>query len=129
MDKIVFYDGDCGLCNYFVNLLLDLDKNNILRFSSLQGQKAAELVPIKFREKLNTLIFIENDKFYSESDAVLTILYSIGGIWKLFYVLMIIPKFIRNAVYAFISRHRIRWFGTTDNCRFPSAEDKLKFIP
>lgn len=128
MDKIVFYDGDCGLCNYFVNLLLDLDKNNILRFSPLQGQKAVELLPIKFREKLNTLVFIENDKFYTESDAVLNILYSIGGIWKLFYVLMIIPEFIRNAVYAFISRNRIRWFGTTDNCRFPSAEDKLKFI-
>jgi predicted DCC family thiol-disulfide oxidoreductase YuxK len=128
ISQIVFFDGYCGLCNFFVNLLLDIDKENVLKFAPLQGQKAAELLPNDLTEKLSTLVFIENEKIYTESDAVLRILYSIGGIWKLFYVFILVPKFIRNAVYAFVSKHRIRWFGSINQCRFPTKEEKIKFL-
>lgn len=127
-NNIVFYDGNCGLCNYFINLLLYEDKNNVLKFSPLQGQKSAEVLPKDLTQNLSTMVFLENNQIYTESTAILRIFKSIGGVWKLFYVLIIFPKFIRDEVYTFISKNRIKWFGISDNCRFPAAEEKLKFI-
>ena len=36
IEKVVYFDGICGLCDWFVNLLVKIDTNNNLKFSSLQ---------------------------------------------------------------------------------------------
>jgi predicted DCC family thiol-disulfide oxidoreductase YuxK len=41
---------------------------------------------------------------------------------------MVIPKFIRDAVYDFIARNRYSWFGKKDQCMIPTAELKSKFL-
>lgn len=127
--SIVFFDGVCGMCNYFVNFLIEEDKDNVLKFSPLQGQKAMDILPKEFTQKLDTLVFYQDNKIYTESKAVLKILYSMGGIWKLFYVFKIIPRFIRNGIYKYISQHRIEWFGSSDSCRIPTSDERAKFLP
>ena len=37
MERIVFYDGDCGLCQRAISMLYTLDSNKILRFAPLNG--------------------------------------------------------------------------------------------
>jgi predicted DCC family thiol-disulfide oxidoreductase YuxK len=41
---------------------------------------------------------------------------------------MIIPRFIRDAVYRFIAVNRYKWFGKTDQCRVPTAEERERFL-
>ena len=38
---IVFYDGDCGLCDRFVRWMLRRDRGHHYRFAPLQGETAA----------------------------------------------------------------------------------------
>ena len=62
------------------------------------------------------VIFQDGDHLYIKSDAVLKILKEIGGFWKLFYLLIIIPKSFRDWVYELIARNRYQIFGKRDQC-------------
>jgi predicted DCC family thiol-disulfide oxidoreductase YuxK len=126
--NLIFFDGVCGLCNRFVNLLIDADKNHALKFAPLQGKTAAELLPKEFIQELKTIVYCRNQQIYTESDAVLEILKSIGGIWAIFYIFKWIPKLIRDYIYQWISLHRLHWFGRLDSCRMPSKEERARFL-
>src|SRR5688572_12325015 len=39
---VLFFDGECGLCNRVVRLMLRLDRHGRLRFAPLQGAVAQE---------------------------------------------------------------------------------------
>ena len=39
---VLFFDGECGLCNRLVRLLLRLDRKAVLRFGPLQGSTAQQ---------------------------------------------------------------------------------------
>ena len=43
-EKIVYYDGLCGLCDGSISLILKFDKNNTLKYSSLQGKSGQILL-------------------------------------------------------------------------------------
>jgi predicted DCC family thiol-disulfide oxidoreductase YuxK len=125
---IVFYDGQCGLCNRLVNLLLVLDHKKRLKFAPLQGQTAKTKIPNELSENLNTMALLKNGRVYTKSDAALEVLKTIGGIFSLFYIFKFIPRFIRDAVYDFISKNRILWFGKSESCRMPTKEERTLFL-
>jgi len=77
---------------------------------------------------LSTVVLLEGGKVYTESDAILKILKKIGGGWRVFYLFIIMPKFIRDGVYRFVSKHRYRIFGRRDSCMVPTPELKNKFL-
>ena len=126
---IVFFDGYCGLCDWFVNLALSEDKAGILRFSPLQGQIAQQTIGKIELEKLESVILFDNNKLYRQSEAILRILSYLGGLWRLFEVAYIIPVRLRNYIYYIIARHRYQWFGKRASCRFPSQKEKKYFLP
>lgn len=125
---IVFFDGVCGLCNNFVNILLSEDRNQVLKFSPLQGQTANTKLPKELLADLNTMAFYKNGRLYTKSDAALEVVKTIGGVFSLFYFFKFIPRFIRDAVYDFISKNRIRWFGQSESCRMPTKEERARFL-
>src|SRR5690606_24969352 len=52
-DLIVFYDGECGVCNGFVQFIL---KNSIhIKFAPLQGESAKQKLPIELTNDLDTI--------------------------------------------------------------------------
>ena len=127
-ETIVFYDGQCGLCNRLVNLLLVLDHKKRLKFAPLQGQTAKTKLPKELLADLKTMAFLKNGRLYTKSDAALEVVKTIGGIFSLFYIFKFIPRFIRDAVYDFISKNRIRWFGQSDSCRMPTKKERAVFL-
>jgi adenylate cyclase len=52
----------------------------------------------------------------------------LGGILPLFYLGVLIPEFLRDALYRFIARNRYRWFGKREVCRIPTLEETHRFI-
>jgi len=127
-DQIIFFDGVCGLCNRFVHLLIKADKQSSLKFAPLQGNTAKELLPVEYTYELKTIVFYQKHKISTESDAVLEILKSIGGIWIIFYMFRWVPKLIRDRIYQWISRYRTKWFGRLDSCRMPTKEERNRFL-
>jgi predicted DCC family thiol-disulfide oxidoreductase YuxK len=129
-EKIVFFDGVCNFCNYWVNFAIKRDKKNKLRFAPLQGETAKSVLP---KHKINTtvlstVVFVENGKVYTQSSAALRICKHLNGVWKIFYGLMIIPKFLRDAAYNFIAKNRYRWFGKKEACMIPTPEMRERFL-
>jgi predicted DCC family thiol-disulfide oxidoreductase YuxK len=127
---LVLFDGVCNFCNYWVRFIIKRDKMARLKFTSLQGETARSILPAySINPKvLSSVILIEKGKAYTASSAAIRICRHLDGAWKLMYGLIIIPKFLRDAVYNLISRNRYSWFGKKDQCMIPSAKDKDRFL-
>lgn len=102
---ILFFDGVCGLCNSFVDLLLSEDRRRVLRVTPLQGLTAQELLPRSLRDgDLSTVVYRHNGITYERSAALLRVLHDIGGIWKLAVLFRLIPAPLRDMVYDLVAR-------------------------
>lgn len=127
---IVLFDGVCNICNRLVNFIIAKDKNNLFKFASLQSGTADKIIK-KFcpeQNKIYSVLLIENEKFYKNSTAILRIFKNISGLWKLFYIFIIVPPFIRDAVYNVIAKKRYLWFGKKDRCMVPDDKIIQKFL-
>ena len=128
--KIILFDGICNLCNKSVQFVIEHDSKNQFRFASLQsdfGQdflKKNKLEAIQF----DSIVFIEDDQFYTKSSAALKIAKYLDGITSWLTIFMIVPKPLRDIVYSFIAKNRYRWFGKNESCWLPTKELKAKFI-
>lgn len=131
MDKsIIIYDGVCHLCNGFVHFILKRDPAKRFQFGYLQSAAAQERLRafVQPADVLDSVVLLENDRMYSRSTAALRIARHLQGGWSLFYVFILVPAFIRDAVYEFIGRRRYRWFGKGEACLLPGPEYRDRFI-
>jgi predicted DCC family thiol-disulfide oxidoreductase YuxK len=129
--RIILFDGVCNFCNSGVQFALKRDKTHSLQFTPLQGETAKKLLP---RYNINpttltSVVLIDGDKAHTQSSAALRICRYLKGGWPLLYGFIIVPRFLRDAVYNFIARNRYRWFGKKDSCMIPSPEQKSRFLP
>jgi predicted DCC family thiol-disulfide oxidoreductase YuxK len=127
---IILFDGVCNFCNSSINFVIRHDKKNYFLFATFQSEKGRELL-----KKLNvdntqtdSVVLIENSKVYIKSTAALRISKHLNRLYPLFYGCIIIPPFIRNAVYDYVARNRYKWFGKKEICMVPTNEIKEKFI-
>lgn len=125
---VIFFDGVCGLCNWSVSFILKIDKKKKIRFSPLQGITAQEVLSEEDRLSFDSLVFYKGGVTKKYSTGVLSILKEIGRGWRIFYMFIIIPVFIRDAVYRLVAKNRYNWFGKLDTCRVPTAEEKAVFL-
>ena len=128
---VLFFDGACNLCNRFVQFVIRHDREKLFLFASLQseaGKQMLETLKASGQKIPDSVILSFNDRYYLQSDAALQLLRLLGGSWKLLYGLMIVPRFIRNAVYDLIARNRYKWFGKRDACMVPTAELRARFL-
>lgn len=128
--SIILFDGVCNLCNGFVNFLIPRDKDNQFIFSSLQSDKAHELLKeLNYSsEKISSVLLIENGNLFSRSAAVLRIFRKMRGLWPVLYIFILVPGFLRDPLYDLIARNRYRLFGKKESCMIPTAELKTRFI-
>ena len=127
---IILFDGVCNLCNSSVLFVIKRDKQKQFRFASLQ-EKTGESLLKKFdlpSDTFNSFVLIENEKVYTRSTAALRIARRLHGGWNLLYGFMIVPRFIRDAVYNIIARNRYKWFGKRDECMIPTPELIERFL-
>lgn len=131
MNKVLFFDGHCNLCNASVDALMRWDKNHILKFSSLQGKTAKVMLPAERITSLDpdTVIYLRDGKLYDRTTAILLSLYDIGGIWPVFSVFLVVPKFLRDLVYKFVAKIRYKVFGRRETCRLPEADEMERLLP
>lgn len=130
MPPVVLFDGVCNLCNASVDFILERDSKSIFRFASLQSEAGQELLR-RFRlptEEHRSLVLVEGDRFFTRSSAALLIARRLDGFWPLLYAFIVVPRFLRDAVYDLFARNRYRWFGRRDTCRVPAPEERGRFL-
>lgn len=127
---ILFFDGVCGLCNRFVDLLLRVDRKDRFLFAPLQGTTAQQLLPPQSDDPREwSFLYLDEQGLHDQSDASLQVYRRLGGVWTIPSLLRFIPGFLRNPVYRVIARNRYRWFGRRETCRVPTSAERLRFLP
>jgi predicted DCC family thiol-disulfide oxidoreductase YuxK len=127
---IILFDGVCNLCNGFVQFVIKHGKGDYFSFAALQSEFAhQQFNNLDYKaDGIASVVLIENSKVYSESTAALRILKKMKGLYPLLYAFIIVPPFIRDAVYRWVARNRYKWFGKTDSCMIPTPELKSRFL-
>lgn len=126
--SVVLFDGVCNLCNGTVQWLIKRDKKNKLKYSALQGRFAAETITDGRLKQTDSIVFFHLGRFYVKSTGVLTILKVLGWPWNSLYIFIVVPRFIRDAVYDFVAANRYKWFGKREACLLPTPELKERFL-
>jgi predicted DCC family thiol-disulfide oxidoreductase YuxK len=131
---LVFYDGQCGLCDHLVQFILSRDKKNLFAFAPLQGKTAKmELLnlPNEFKNE-DSLVLIENyqtsnRKFYVLGSGALRVCWLIGGFWSVLGALSYLPSFLYNWCYRIVARNRHKFFKK-DQCVIPLPNQRDRFL-
>ncbi len=132
---VVLYDGDCGLCARVVQFALPRDRHDRFRFAALQsafGRTILERHGMR-TDAYDTFVVVEapdtpGERLHLRSDGGLRLLTRLGGGWRFAAALRIVPRFIRDAVYDFVARRRLRFFGRADACMVPMGSARAKFL-
>jgi predicted DCC family thiol-disulfide oxidoreductase YuxK len=130
MGAIVLFDGVCNFCNGAVNFLIARDKAGYFKFAPLQsgtGQEVSERFGID-QKATDSVILVENQRAYTYSSAALRIARKMDGAWRLLYVLIAIPKPVRDLVYRLFARYRYALFGRKEVCMMPTPEVRQRFL-
>jgi predicted DCC family thiol-disulfide oxidoreductase YuxK len=128
--SVILFDGYCNLCSRSVQFVLKHDRKAKFRFASLQSEYGKLLLQ-KHQlptESFGSFVLVEDDKIHLNSTAALRVVKSLSGMWSVLYFAIIIPRFIRDAVYGLVARNRYRWFGKRDSCWMPRTEWKERFL-
>jgi len=128
--NIVCFDGVCGICNAYINLLIKKDKTKELRYVSLQDPKIHPFlrknnIP---PENLETIIYVNKGTIYKKSEAVFRILITINYFKVLASFFNFLPKTFTDLAYDFFSNHRYKIFKKKNSCRLPTPEEKDLFL-
>jgi predicted DCC family thiol-disulfide oxidoreductase YuxK len=133
---IILYDGICGLCHRFIQLVLKRDLRDRFRFSALQSAFATKILHRHNTElqDLDTLCVVLNyaepgEQVVVRSEAAAVVLRELGGTWRaLGAVLRGLPKWFRDLGYRLVAGNRYRIFGKYQQCPLPEERYRHKFL-
>lgn len=125
---VTLIDGDCALCSGYARLVSWADTRGLVYFETQQSAVGKQVLR-RARQPLDlsTIVLVEHANGeitgWTKSTAVLRMFQALGGAWSVVGVLgMVVPKVIRDAIYTFIAKHRIKIFGTNGGrCKLPDA--------
>lgn len=132
---LVFYDGECGLCDHVVQFLLKVDKHQRFAFAPLQGTTASKYLqklPPELRF-IDSLILVENyasgdPRVYLLGKGALRIVWLLGWPWVLIGWLSFLPAVLFDWAYRLVALNRHRFFPAKE-CTLPRADQKERFLP
>ncbi len=135
---VLFFDGECGLCNRIVRFLLRIDSSGRLRFAPLQSVAAQAYLrrhglPLV---DFDTLIFVpdwsrrEEPDFQLRTAGVISALRATDrtGAHLLASVLSVFPSPLRDMGYRMTARWRYRIFGPWKVRPFARSEWSRRFL-
>jgi predicted DCC family thiol-disulfide oxidoreductase YuxK len=130
-DSILVFDGVCVLCSHWVRFVLRYDRARRFKFAAMQTTVGRDLL---LRHGLDpddpkSFLLFENGRGYTDTDAIARVLEAFGGGWRALAIAMrVVPRFVRDAIYRFIARHRYTMFGRHAVCTVPGADVADRFL-
>lgn len=121
---IILFDAQCVLCSANARFVLRFDRAQRFRLAAMQGDVGAELFRRNGIDPADpeSILVIDGDKVWRESDAVIAIYAGLGWPWRAAVASRLVPRALRDPVYRWIARNRYRLFGRRDTCWLPRPE-------
>jgi predicted DCC family thiol-disulfide oxidoreductase YuxK len=123
--SILFYDGDCGLCDRAVMWLWDRTAPE-LKFASLQGETARTLLPPALNQPpFTSLVIYANARAHSEVKGLRALVPMTQGATRKLLQIVTHPvlAWATGMVYRCVVRHRHRLFRP--QCHVPQDSSRL----
>jgi len=121
--KVILFDGVCNLCNQSVLKIIKYDKRNTFLFTALQSEKGKEILKLLRinSSKVDSIVLYDPGVSYDiKSTAALKIMQDFKGLWRISFLFLFIPEYIRNYLYDVIAKNRYQWFGKKEVCMIPT---------
>ena len=128
---VLLFDGVCHLCHRSVQFVLRHERAPWLLFAALQSDTGRALLrDLRLPpEYLDSLVFFDGRQVFTRSEAALRVAGHLRPPWSWARVLLVVPGFLRDPVYAWIARHRYRWFGRgSEVCTVPDPQLRARFL-
>ena len=131
---LLLYDGVCGLCNHLVDFVVRHDRSEVFHFAPIQSPIGSDIMRRHGGDPddLNTvavLLDYQTDPVYLErGDAVVALLTSLGGRWRLAVIGKVFPRSFRDWVYSQVALRRYRRFGLLEACALPTPGIRSRFV-
>lgn len=127
---VMIYDGYCGLCSSAVQFVLRHDRARQFRFIAAQSELGTSIYRHYGLDPhdYETFIVLADGLPRFASDAVIEIGRRLGPPWSLGMAASALPRPIRDGLYFWIARHRMRVFGRRDSCHLPAPDQRDRFL-
>lgn len=133
---VLLYDGECGLCNRLVRLLLRADRAGRLNYAPLQSGPAqtylgAQGLPLT---DFDSLVFVPDwddpvpGGYLLRTDGALAACAVVGGAWRTVARLRVLPAGLRDPFYKIVAKTRHALFGLYRPAPLARPEWEQRFI-
>lgn len=122
---IVVFDGECALCNGFVSWLIRHDNDGVFLIAGSNGDVGRAVVAhagLEYAMTQSTIVVCDGSRGLVRSDAVLAIMQRLGWPWKAAVAGRLLPRRLRDGVYAAIAKRRARIDAEDPACGVPPQE-------
>ena len=75
-----------------------------------------------------SFLLVENNRAWSDTDAIVQVLAGLGGAWRAVRVLKVVPRAWRDRAYRAVARNGYRWLGRHDQCYLPTPAQAARFL-
>lgn len=123
--RIVVFDGECGLCNGFVAWLIVRDRAGRFLVAGSAGEVGRAVIDAAGLPRdavRSTLVLWDGQRGWVRSTAVLRILAGLPWPWKAGAAGLIVPLPLRDAIYNARAARRDRIEAEDPACGVPPAE-------
>ena len=129
---LVIFDGHCVLCSSGVQWMMKYDPHGDTVFAAIQ-----EPIPQALyrhygldAEAFDTFMVLADGAPYLRWQGVTKAARLMPAPWRWFGNLgRLVPSFVGDAVYDWVQRNRIDWFGARDICFAPDEASRIRFLP
>jgi len=126
----VVYDDHCRLCTAWLNFVLRRNKQEILIFVPVGSWIGARLLAAAGMTTNNydSMVYAQAPAIYLRSEAIVRILTTLGGPWRLAKVLLWVPERWRDHAYTILANNRYRWFGKHRTCECANRRRPKQYV-
>jgi predicted DCC family thiol-disulfide oxidoreductase YuxK len=127
---IIIFDGYCALCSGWAQFVLRHDRERKYRLLRAQSPLGRALY-VHYGldpEDYETNILVADGIASFRSEGSIRMAEGLGWPWSLAAGLRILPARLRDELYSFIARNRLRMFGRRHTCYAPGAGDEDRFL-
>ncbi|MCG9735773.1 DCC1-like thiol-disulfide oxidoreductase family protein [Pseudoalteromonas shioyasakiensis] len=112
-----------------MQFILRFDKQITFKLCPMQSDKGERLLKAyKVKDPLSSMLVIDKNQLYKQSDAMLFIATQLGFPFSVAKVFKLLPKGFRDRIYDWVGRHRYRFFGKRTQCKLLTEKQKQHFL-
>lgn len=127
---IALMDAECALCCLGACMIDRLERSGEIRICPVQsvlGQSLMTRYGVRV-DNPETWLLLDQGQMLGDFEAMIRVGERSGGWARSLSLLRVVPRTLRNRIYAAIACNRYRWFGRGDLCGLPTATLRARLM-